>query len=370
MLRDPRLTKLASTLIHYSIRMQPNETVMIYSTIKAKPLILELVRTIREAGGNPIVELSDDEISREITLATSDKSLERNYRWLDHKLDDIDCIISVRASDSDYTSADVPMDIKKKVANKMSPLTPKRLGKKWVLLNYPTEGNAHKAKMSYDAFFDYVIGVSNVDYSKMKEAFEPLKKLMETTDKVRLVAPGTDLSFSIKGIPVIPCPGECNIPDGEIFTAPVKDSVNGTITYNTPSPQSGTVFTHVSLTFENGKIVKATADQENELLESVFNTDEGARYVGEFAIGVNPLVTKPMGDILFDEKIAGSIHFTPGRCYDEAPNGNASAIHWDLVLIMTPEFGGGEVWFDGRLIRKNGLFVIPELLGLNPENLK
>ncbi|MDD3126498.1 MAG: aminopeptidase [Candidatus Izemoplasmatales bacterium] len=370
MLRDLRLQKLASTLINYSVRMQPNETVMIYSTIKAKPLILELIKVIRANKGNPIVEFSDDEINRETLLATSDKSLDRNYRWLDWKLNDIDCIINIRASESDYTSADVPVDIKHKVANKMSPLTPKRLGKKWVLLNYPTEGRAHKAKMSYEMFYDYIVNVSNVDYSKMNDAFIPLKELMEKTDKVRIVAKNTDIAFSIKDMPAIPCAGEYNIPDGEIFTAPVKNSINGVITYNAPSPQSGTIFTNVSLTFKDGKIIKATADNEQKLLDSIFDTDEGARYVGEFAIGVNPLVNTPMGDTLFDEKIAGSIHFTPGRCYDECPNGNFSAIHWDLVLIQTPEYGGGEIYFDGRLIRKDGRFVISELLGLNPENLK
>jgi aminopeptidase len=251
----------------------------------------------------------------------------------------------------------------------MNPLSRKRLAKKWVLLNYPTEGAAHKAKMSYERFFDYTIEVSTVDYQKMNVAFEPLKKLMESTDKVRIIGPKTDLSFSIKGMNAIPCAGNYNIPDGEIFTAPVKDSINGVITYNTPSPQRGTVFTNVSLRFENGRIVEHHADQDLELLESIFNTDEGARYVGEFAIGVNPLVNRPMGDILFDEKIAGSIHFTPGRCYDEAPNGNDSAIHWDLVLIQTEAYGGGEIYFDDVLIRKDGRFVIDELLGLNPENL-
>ncbi|MFA5741389.1 MAG: aminopeptidase, partial [Candidatus Izemoplasmatales bacterium] len=205
MLRDLRLQKLASTLINYSVRMQPNETVMIYSTIKAKPLILELIKVIRANKGNPIVEFSDDEINRETLLATSDKSLDRNYRWLDWKLNDIYCIINIRASESDYTSADVPVDIKHKVANKMSPLTPKRLGKKWVLLNYPTEGRAHKAKMSYEMFFDYIVNVSNVDYSKMNDAFIPLKELMEKTDKVRIVAKNTDIAFSIKDMPAIPC---------------------------------------------------------------------------------------------------------------------------------------------------------------------
>lgn len=370
MLKDPRLTKLAETLVTYSVSMQPGENVMIAASIKAKPLILELMKTIRRLGGNPIVELSDDEITRETALATTEKALDRQYRWMDWKLDDVDCYIAIRASDSDYVQADVPQEIKTAIAKKMNPITAKRLSKKWVLLNYPTEGGAHKNRMSLEAYYDYIIGVSTVDYSRMNEAFKPLKALMEKTDKVRLVAKGTDLSFSIKGIPAVPCAGEYNIPDGEIFTAPVRDSVNGTITYNAPSAQRGTVFTNVSLTFEKGRIVRASADQENELLQSVFDTDEGARYVGEFAIGVNPLVTKPVGDTLYDEKIAGSIHFTPGRCYTEAPNGNDSAIHWDLVLIMTPEYGGGEVWFDGRLIRKDGRFVVPELDGLNPEHLK
>jgi aminopeptidase len=370
MLRDPRLHQLATTLIEYSVRMQPNETVMIYASLKAKPLVLELIQVIRSHQGIALVELSDDEISRELSLGTNEKSLDVNYRWLDRKLDDMDCIIHIRGSESDYTSADVPMEIKRKVATKMNPLAAKRLGKKWVLLNYPTEGNAHKAKMSFDMYFDYIVDVSNVDYSKMDAAFKPLKALMETTDKVRILGPKTDLSFSIKGIPVVPCAGEYNIPDGEIFTAPIKNSVNGIITYNTPSPQSGLVFSGVSLTFENGKIIKETADQDQAQLEAIFNTDDGARYVGEFAIGVNPLISTPMSNTLFDEKIAGSIHFTPGRCYDEASNGNSSAIHWDLVLIQTPEFGGGEIYFDGRLIRKDGRFVIPELFGLNPENLK
>ncbi|MBN2504092.1 MAG: aminopeptidase [Bacilli bacterium] len=369
MLKDPRIDRLAKTLVEYSISIKEGETVLISAPQKAKPLILELIKRIRLNKGNPIVELSDAEIDRELMLTVTEKSLDRSYRWLDRKLDDIDCIISIRASESDYSSVDVPMETKLKVARKMNPLTNKRLAKKWVLLNYPTEGGAHKARMSYEAYFDFIIDVSSVDYSKMDKAFEPLKELMERTDKVRIVAKETDISFSIKGMKAIPCAGNYNIPDGEIFTAPVRDSVNGTITYNTPSPQRGSVFTNVSLTFKDGKIVKATADQDLELLEQIFDTDEGARYVGEFAIGVNPLVTKPMGDILFDEKIAGSIHFTPGRCYEEAPNGNDSAVHWDLVQIQTEAYGGGEIYFDEVLIRKDGRFVIKELEGLNPENL-
>lgn len=370
MLKDSRLEKLAKTLIEYSVHMNPGENVLIMAPAKAKPLVIELIKIIRQNLGNPIVELSDAEIDREITLCTTDKALERNYRWLDAKLDDVDCVVSVRAAESDYTSVDVSMELKMKIARKMNPLTKKRLGKKWVLLNYPTEGGAQKAKMSYESYFDFILGVSAVDYSRMDKAFIPLKELMERTDLVRIIAKNTDLSFSIKSMNAIPCAGNYNIPDGEIFTAPVRDSVNGYITYNAPSPQRSNVFTNVRLEFEHGKIVKHSADQDLDMLRQIFDTDEGARYVGEFAIGVNPLITKPMGDTLFDEKIAGSIHFTPGRCYEEAPNGNDSAIHWDLVQIQTEKYGGGEIYFDSRLIRKNGRFVIPELEGLNPENLK
>lgn len=161
-----------------------------------------------------------------------------------------------------------------------------------------------------------------------------------------------------QGYSCIKCAGGCNIPDGEVYTAPVRDSINGVITYNTPSEYNGFTFENVRLTFKDGKIVDCDGN-DKERLEKVFNTDEGARYVGEFAIGVNPYITKPMNNILFDEKIAGSIHFTPGNCYEDAPNGNKSAIHWDLVLIMTPEYGGGEIWFDDVLIRKDGRFLLP-----------
>ena len=218
--------------------------------------------------------------------------------------------------------------------------------------------------MTPQEFYDFAFSTMTVDYEKMYHDMLPLKKLMDKTSKVRITGPNTDISFSIKGMPSIICAGESNIPDGECFTAPIKNSVNGTITYNVPSPYEGELFTNVSLTFKNGKIV-AFNSNNNKKMEEIFNTDEGARYVGEFSLGLNPLIMEPMGDILYDEKIAGSLHFTPGCSYDECPNGNKSSVHWDLVLIQRPEHGGGCVYFDDVLIRKDGLFVIPELMGLN-----
>ena len=228
---------------------------------------------------------------------------------------------------------------------------------KWSVLRYPNDAMAQLAGVSTEEYEDFYFRACLVDYEKMGRAMEHLEALMDRTDKVRIVGPGTDISFSIKDIPAIKCAGGCNIPDGEVYTAPVRDSINGVITYNTPSEYNGFTFENVRLTFKDGKIVDCDGN-DKERLEKVFNTDEGARYVGEFAIGVNPYITKPMNNILFDEKIAGSIHFTPGNCYEDAPNGNKSAIHWDLVLIMTPEYGGGEIWFDDVLIRKDGRFLL------------
>ena len=287
-------------------------------------------------------------------------------------MDKMDCYIGIRGGNNSYELSDVPESIMQEYDKRYGiPVhSERRVAKtRWVILRYPTEGMSQLAGMSTEAFEDYFFNVCCLDYQKMSKAMDPLVELMNKTDKVRVVAKDTDLTFSIKGIPAIKCDGQCNIPDGEVYTAPVKDSVNGVISYNVPSIENGFRFENVRLEFKDGRIVKATANN-SEKANAIFDTDEGARYVGEFAIGVNPYVTQAIGDILFDEKISGSFHFTPGCCYDDAPNGNKSAVHWDLVLCQNKEFGGGEIWFDGVLIRKDGRFVLPELFGLNPENLR
>jgi len=365
MLKDPRIQQLAKTLVNHSVQAKAGENIMIYAQIKAKPLVIAICEELQNVGANPYIQINDSDFTRETYKAQTEKSLDVSYRWLEYQLKDIDGFISIVSLESDYTNSDVAEQVLA-YRKKFQPLQKTRLAKKWVLLNYPTEGGAHKAKMSYSQYVDYMLDVMNVDYVKMGEDFKALEALMRKTDKVRIVAPGTDLRFSIKDINVVPCYGQNNVPDGEIYTAPVRNSVNGTITYNTPSPYRGIVFNNISLTFKDGKIVSCSSDQEQSVLESIFDTDEGARYVGEFAIGVNPKITLPMTNTLYDEKIAGSIHFTPGMSYESAPNGNDSAIHWDLVLIQTPEFGGGELYFDDVLIRKDGLFVIDELKPLNP----
>lgn len=278
--------------------------------------------------------------------------------------------IAIRAGNNSAELSDVPSENLNMYSRITTPTLDYRVNHtKWVILRYPNPSMAQLAGQSLDAFEDFYFDVCTLDYAKMNRAMDALAALMEKTDNVKIKGPGTDLSFSIKGIPAVKCAGECNIPDGEVYTAPVRESMNGIISYNTPSEEQGFTYENIVFEIKNGKIVDAKANN-NERINQLLDTDEGARYFGEFAIGVNPYVLEPMKDTLFDEKIAGSFHLTPGAAYEDAFNGNKSAVHWDLVMIQRPEYGGGEIYFDDVLIRKDGLFVIPELECLNPENLK
>lgn len=369
---DERIKTLAYNLVNYSCKVKENEKVYIhYIGDATEDLARQLVKEVYAAKGLPFVHYTSNRVLREILFNCSKEQLHLMAKVDGLEMSNMDCYIGIRGSNNITELSDVPSD-KMELYEKLysTPVhheirVPKT---RWVVLRYPNESMAQLANTSTEEFEDFYFRVCNLDYSKMGTAMESLVDLMNRTDRIRLVGPGTDLKFSIKNIPAIPCSGELNIPDGEVFTAPVRNSVNGKITYNTPSVYQGFTYENICLEFKDGKIIHATAN-DTDRITRVFDTDEGARYIGEFAIGVNPYILKPMKDILFDEKIMGSIHFTPGNCYDEAPNGNQSAIHWDLVLIQRSEYGGGEIYFDDVLIRKDGKFVIPELECLNPENL-
>ncbi len=368
---DPRFEVLAKNIVNYSCKIQKGEKVLIgCGGFNGIPLVNALIKEIYNVGAYPYVEITHNSVQRQLLMGASKEQYEFLAKVDAEKMAGMDAYIGIGCQDNTAEMADVPgekNDLYGKVYSK--PVHHDiRLKKKWVVLRYPSNSMAQSAGTSLEAFEDFYFKVCNLDYSKMSKAMDNLVELMNKTDKVRLVGKGTDLSFSIKDIPAIKCAGEMNIPDGEVYTAPVRDSVNGVISYNTPTEYQGLTFENVKLTFEKGKIVKAEAN-DNERLNKIFDTDEGARYVGEFAIGVNPFITKAMKNILFDEKIRGSIHFTPGNAYDDADNGNRSAIHWDLVMIQTPDYGGGEIYFDDVLVRKDGLFVVKELECLNPENL-
>ncbi|WP_078379365.1 aminopeptidase [Sutcliffiella halmapala] len=371
-MKDPRIQTLAKNLINYSVRLQKGEKVLIENFGLQRELVVALVEEAYKAGGYPFVSLKDVQVDRALLLGANEEQFNMKADFEANVMQNMDAYIGLRSGDNINELSDVP-DEKQKIQGST-------VGKKvhrdirvpktrWVVLRYPNSSMAQLAKMSTEGFENFYFDVCNLDYGKMSDAMDALVELMNKTDKVRITGEGTDFSFSIKDIPAIKCAGEMNIPDGEVYTSPVRDSVNGKITYNTPSPYQGFTYENVSLTFRDGKIVEATAN-DSDRINKIFDTDEGARYIGEFAIGVNPYIQHPMQDILFDEKIDGSFHFTPGQAYEDAYNGNNSDIHWDMVMIQRPEYGGGEIYFDDVLIRKDGRFVISELEGLNPENLK
>ncbi len=368
---DSRVSKLAYTLVHYSTRIEKGEKVLIsYNGASAKPLVKAIIREVYNAEAFPYVEVLDSEINREIILGCSSEQLEFMKEYEMCQMKGMDAYIGIRCPDNISELSDIPADIMNLYSKALRPVQDYRVNEtKWVVLRYPNASMAQLANTSLDAFEDFYFNVCNLDYSKMSDAMDSLVELMNKTDVVRITAPGTDLTFSIKGIGAVKCDGGRNIPDGEVYSAPRRFSVDGHITYNTPSTYQGFTFENIKFVIKNGQIVEATSN-DNTRINKLLNTDPGARYFGEFAIGVNPYILDPMKDILFDEKISGSIHFTPGQCYEDAFNGNMSSIHWDLVLIQREDYGGGEIWFDDVLIRKNGIFVIPELECLNPEKLK
>ncbi len=369
---DQRLQVLAQRLVHYSCAVQPGENVLIEATGSVPELVRCLIAEVYAAGGNPFVQLNDPRVVRNWLRGANREQLKIQGEIELGRMKQMQCFIGVRAGENVSEMSDVPAETMKaytELVVKPVHLEQRVKHTKWVILRYPNPSMAQLAQMSTEQFEDFYFKVCTLDYAKMSTAMTPLKELMDRTDRVHIISPGTDLTFSIKGIPSIKCDGKMNIPDGEVFTSPVIDSVNGVITYNASTLYHGATFDQVSLTFENGKIVNATSSNTQRLNE-ILDTDAGARFIGEFAVGFHPDILHPMKDILFDEKIAGSIHFTPGQAYEEADNGNRSSIHWDLVLIQRPEYGGGELYFDDVLIRKDGIFVIPELLGLNPDQLQ
>lgn len=357
--------RLANIIVNYSINVVENEKVLITTKNSSIPLVKELIKEINKKKGIPFVKIIDEEVNSFIMETCDFNRVELIKKTKEFETFNFDSFIMIDFSKNDFLSLNVNKEVLDKINYETSYFENIRINqKKWVILNYPTLLDAHKAKMTYDDYYKFAFDVMTYDYQNLYNDMIPLKNLMDKTDKVRIISEKTDLTFSIKDINSVICAGKNNIPDGEIFTAPIVNSVNGHILFNTPSPYRGNVFNNIYLEFVNGLIVNATSDN-TLLLNEILDTDVGARYIGEFAIGLNKLITKPMGDILFDEKINGSIHLTPGRCYEEANNGNLSSIHWDLVLIQTDEYNGGEIYFDDLLVRKNGLFILDELKHLN-----
>ncbi len=367
---DPRYIKLAKLLVEYSTALKKGDRVMLDLIDVPDEFGIELIRAARAAGAVPVIEARHTRLQRELLRQTDSDhaSLIRDIELF--RMKKMQAYIAIRGSANANENADVPGDHMALFSRITRPVLNYRVDKtRWCVLRWPTPSMAQAAGMSTEAFENLYFDVCTMDYRKMARAMIPLERRLKEADAVHIKGPGTDLTFSLRGIGAKMCKGDRNIPDGEVFSCPVRTSVNGRIQFNTPTLYSGTKFENVALRFERGKIVEATSSNTRRLNE-ILDTDPGARYTGEFSLGFNPYILNPMCDILFDEKIAGSLHLTPGQAYEECDNGNSSAVHWDMVLIQRPEWGGGEIWIDGELIRKDGLFVPKDLKPLNPNNLK
>jgi aminopeptidase len=367
---DPRYSKLAKLLVRYSTALKKGDRVLIDAIEVPDEFTVELIRSARSAGAIPFIEVRHGRVAREILRGTDQRhaAVVRDVEMF--RMKKMQAYIALRGSANINETSDVPGDRMALYSRVLRPVIDYRVNKtRWVVLRWPTPSMAQSAGMSTEAFENLYFDVCTMNYPRMAKAMVPLERRMRRADWVEIKAPGTDLSFSIKGIGAKMCKGDRNIPDGEVFSCPVKNSVDGRIQFNTPTIYAGTRFDTVRLEFKDGKVVNATSNNTKRLNE-ILDTDEGARYVGEFSLGFNPYILNPMCDILFDEKIAGSMHFTPGQAYEECDNGNRSAVHWDMVLIQRKEWGGGEIWFDGELIRKDGRFLPRDLKPLNPEHLK
>lgn len=365
-MHDPRIDSLAKQLAGYSTDLKKGEKVLLDLYDVPDSIGIALIREVRRRKAIPIIRIHRAAINREMLMGAEDVQYTTIAKHLLNEMKDMDAYIAVRGSHNISETSDVKQDAMQLAMKRMRPVIDHRVKKtKWCVLRWPTPAMAQQASMSTEAFEDFYFKVCLLDYKSLLPAMNALKRLMEQTDKVHITGPGTDLRFSIKGIPAVVCGGNYNIPDGEVFTAPVKNSVEGVVSHNAPTIYQGIAFDSIRLEFTEGKITKAEAGGKTKELNRILDTDPGARYIGEFALGFHPFIREPMRDILFDEKIAGSFHFTPGQAYEIADNGNQSQVHWDMVNIQRKDYGGGEIYFDGKLIRKDGVFLPKNLAKLN-----
>lgn len=362
---DSRNKDLADKIINYSTQTKEGDKVMIeVYGVNGVHLAQEMTRATLAQKAIPFVFIKDDEVERMIRengSTTLWAALRDNYALPTMK--EMDVYIGIRSSQNIYELSNVIPE-KSKAYNQEygHPVhTRERVNNtRWCVMRYPSPAFAMNAKMTTSQFADFYYKACLLDYSLLNERMKPLHEMLANTKEVHLKGVGTDITLGIAGQNWIPCAGDLNIPDGEIFTSPIINQVNGHISY-APTVYDGKPFENIEFTVKDGVITDCKSNNQ-KALEDILNTDEGSRRFGEFAIGTNPHIERPMYDILFDEKIWGSIHLTPGQSYDIAPNGNHSAVHWDLVCI------GSDMYFDGELVREGRKFVHPKLTPLNPEN--
>lgn len=366
---DPRFRKIASTVMRHSLKIKPGEKVIISAVDDGDKLCEALVEEAYACGALPFVSLEQTNVRRAILLGATQEQLELMAKPTVALMEEMDCSVTISAP---YNSCEFSLvdQEKQTMYTKYcrSQISRARGKLRWVSLTYPNHAMAQNAGMSLSDFSDYYFDLMTMDYEKLERASLPMAMRMRAADKVRIVAPGTDLTVSLKGFTALIAAGEHNLPDGEIASTPDRYSVNGTISFNIPSMHNGFLFKDVVLTFKDGKLVDASANDTERFWREV-SLDEGCRYIGEFSMGTSPFVNQIVHETLFDEKMGGSMHMALGACYNfpGRDNGNRSSIHWDLIQSHRPEHGGGEVWIDGELVRKDGIYLPEDLRTLNPD---
>lgn len=365
---DPRVVNLAKVLVGYCVAVQPGDRVAISSEFTGKPLLKEAYREVIRAGGLPFVNWFDDEL-REIMLKEgNDDQLKHIPEPAKFVMENYDCHISIMAPDNSRAMSNVDPErqtMARAARRELMELSMKRSAAgeyRWTVTQFPTNSGAQDADMSLSDFEDFVYGATFADtddaiaeWSKLSAMQEKLVNWLAGKDQLKVQGPSVDLTLSVAGRTFINSDGHYNMPSGEIFTGPVEDSVNGWVRFSYPAIVGGREVSGIELSFEDGKVVKATAKKNQEFLLSMLDSDEGARYLGEFAIGTNFGIDRFTKSILFDEKIGGTIHMALGSGYPETGSKNKSAIHWDMISEMRD---GGKIWVDGELFYDSGQFTV------------
>ncbi len=367
-MHDPRIEKLADVLVNYSVAVRPGDKVLIRGEIAAEPLLKAVYAKVLQAGGHPMVVAALPGMDELFFEYAKEDQLTHVPTPIKLIMETYDVSIGIRAETNTkaLSQVDPAKIVMQRQAQRDLFMTYMRRSAakelRWVGTLFPTHAYAQDAEMGLKDYADFVFGAclpdldDPVGYWKRFSAWQQqIVDWLKGKEQVHLIGPGTELRLSIAGRSFINCDGGNNMPDGEVFTGPVEDSVEGHVTFSYPAIHQGREVSGIQLWFEKGKVVAAKANKNEEFLLKTLDTDEGARFVGEFAIGTNKGIDRFTGQILFDEKINGSFHMALGAGYPESGSKNVSAIHWDMICDLRD---GGEIWVDGELLYRNGEFAI------------
>lgn len=367
-MKDPRLEKLADVLVNYSVEVRPGDKILIQGDTLAEPLIKEVYVKALQAGGFPLVLPQLPGVDELLYRHANDEQLQHVPEPVKLIISsyDVRIFISGESNTKALTSVDpAKMTLRRQAQRELMETFMRRSASgefRWVVTLFPTQACAQGAEMSLAEYEDFVLDACMPDqddpigyWQRFSARQQKIVEWFKGKERVHVVGPDTDLRLSIAGRTFVNADGHANMPSGEVFTGPVEDSIEGHVAFTYPAIYAGHEVAGVRLWFEKGKVIRATAEKNEEFLLATLDTDEGSRYVGEFAVGTNEGIKRFTGEILFDEKIGGSFHMALGAGYPETGSVNQSSIHWDMICDLRED---GEIIVDDELLYKNGEFVV------------